>query len=297
MLWRLRKIKNSGEQQSILPLAGLLRQEKNLCTGTQKLSPCDYIPSALGHTPRQQVTVPKQHLALATATQAPSHPAGQSSRSKPHEDGPLLRWLTQGEGHEEFHQGFDSCQAVGWMCLTHPMVKERKTHSQRQRNCTCLGFMQRLKIPTTCSLLAPTCLYRRDCWVMAAQPRNLRQKHQVSHARGLGCVLYAAGSQAREDLEHAKFKANSRETSEATSCCWELPCHFFLFVPIPHGLLLTGWRVLYTEAPQDWSLDSARNRKAPGWLLHKDLETMEGKSTPQPWEATPNPLKLSCCLL
>lgn len=113
--------------------------------------------------------------------------------------------------------------------------------------------MQRWKIPITRSLLAPTCLYSRGCWVTAARARNLRQKRRASHAPGLGPGLCAAGSQAREDSEHAKFKVNSRETSEATSCCWELPWHFFLLVPIPHGQLLAGWRALYTAAPQHWS--------------------------------------------
>lgn len=143
--------------------------------------------------------------------------------------------------------------------------------------------MQRLKIPTTCSLLAPTCLYSCDRWVMAAQPRNMHQKCQVSHAHGLGCVLYAFGSQAREDSEHAKFKVNSGETSEATSCCWELPCYFFLFVPILHGLLLTGWRLPYTTATAGFISrhgDRARNSKASVRLLHKDLVPGREKTPP-----------------
>lgn len=187
-------------------------------------------------------------------------------------------WLTQAEGHEKFHQGFDQTKQLGGCVSPTPWL--RKDSFPKRKYYTCLGFVQRWKIPTTRSLLAPTCLYSRGCWVTAAQPRNLRQKRRVSHAPGLGPVLRAAGSQAREDSEHAKFKVNSRETSEATSCCWELPCHFLLFVPILHGQLLAGWRVLYTAAPQDWSADRVRNSKAPGWLLHKDLATRERERAP-----------------
>lgn len=57
-------------------------------------------------------------MALVTATQAPSHPERRAV-------GPDLVRITWDEGHEKFHQGFDGCQAVGWMCLTHPMAKER----------------------------------------------------------------------------------------------------------------------------------------------------------------------------
>lgn len=141
-----------------------------------------------------------------------------------------------------FQHGFDGCKAVGLMCLT-PLAKGRRF--LLKRNYTCLCSMKRLKIPKTCRLRAPTCLYSCDSWVTAAQPRNTRQKMPSITCSWAWLCALCFGSQGKEDLEHAKFKVNSRETSEATSCCWERPCNSFLFVPVLHGLLFTGWR-LYT---------------------------------------------------
>lgn len=47
--------------------------------------------------------------------------------------------------------------------VSQPAGKGRRLLLNRKINGTCLGFTQRLKIPTTCSLLAPTCLYGCDC--------------------------------------------------------------------------------------------------------------------------------------
>ena len=245
-LWRLRKINNSGDQQSSIACSSLGQEQR--CT--KKLSTDEYI---------YLLCIMFCSLPAASELQ---HPRVAQGRSNP---GPV--WGTAGLScggklslspiapvvPKELKLLQPSCHGCKAVMLTfhtpYPCLKQADCSSEKKtKNLDMSRLRAEIKIPTTCSLLAPTCLYGCDCWVTAAQPHNTHQKCQLSHARGLGCVLHASGSQAREDMEHAKFKVNSRETSEATSCCWERPCDFFLFVPVLHGLLLTGWRLLYTIA-------------------------------------------------
>lgn len=224
-----------------------------------------------------EVTTPRQHLVLATDT-----------RKKPAEEwweqtswGPLLCWCVGWY----VVSSVPTCsmalmaKASGLMRLN-PVVKGRLL-LKRRRNCTCLGFIQRLKIPTNRSLLALTCLYSCDRWVTAAQPRNTLQKCQVSHAPGLGRVLYALGSQAREDSEHAKFKVNSRDQQGHLlllgTALQFLPVCPHSSQPAPYRMKTSLYNSHHRIYLQTW--DRARKRRASVCLLLKDLVTNEGENT------------------
>lgn len=197
--------------------------------------------------------------------------------------GPLLRWcvgwyVVSWVPTLCLQHGFNGRSI--WVDASHPVVKGRFL-LKRRRNCTCPGFIQRLKIPTTCSLLAPTCLYSCDRWVMAAQPRNMRQKCQVSHAPGLGRVLYAFGSQAREDSEHAKFKVNSRDEQGHLlllgTALQFLPVCPHSSQPAPYRMKTSLCNSHHRTYLQTW--DRTRKRRASVCLLLKDLVAKEGENT------------------
>lgn len=230
-----------------------------------------------------EVTTPRQHLVLATDTRkgfiTPSwrEQWGQASW------GPLLCWCVGWyvvRWVNPPHVCSMALMAKASGLMSHPAVKGRLL-LKRRRNCTCLGFIQRLKILTTCSLLAPTCLYSCDCWVMAAQPRNMRQKCQVSHAPGLGRVLYAFGSQAREDSERAKFKVNSRDQQGHLlllgTALQFLPVCPHSSQPAPYRMKTSSYNSHHRIYLQTWG--RARHSKSVCLLL-KDLVTREGEHTP-----------------